>query len=803
MFMCRIFLLSLFVLTSAHALPTKKINPPKNVDPVTCGNLLVGNEPIRKFEVLLEEVSFDELLTGDPAKNLAVKHPTIVMNAAQRNYQAIRKYGSHNILSPTYPVPLYEFFPIFSSGVPEAEGQHIIGQYRAIQAVAHYIRNRAIGLGKGDGLQLAGPAGTGKTAFLNILDRVLRNLSMNDPDFYQYTFRFKDLDKIPRLRSIVADDKASLFVQHLSRSPLTLLPLETLKRVVALATPRVRDLLGTDPIPWTVADPITKSIIAEIVRHYGIKDEASYIDALKKHVTIVRRVRDLDEPPHLMRYSGKFPDTGSLFMTTNISLREDFGSDHPFAYRFNGLVPRSDGGLLLVDEYFRNVADFRNTMLEVGENGVLQANGSPGLLLDIVPIYTSNDESIDAAREEGQARAQLDRLSTATMRQPIHPILAQQTALYMVAEDNFGARIEMRDLQTDKEVPGDFKTLYPDPTPQGELRQPEGRFAVWVKTIENRRVLIAPHTLEMLGLVVAGTRLVTDPQAIAPFSSELNLISPKNQYFTDVAMRLQILTREHLPQNNSVYVDLDKLLNLLREGMSGISARDAKRWLKLAIDRAANNDNTLTPTVLDQALEEMLESDGFADNAHDTRSRWIVINNTIKAKFILPSLTKDIRAIVTGDTGVTERIYDTIKREVSELNNNDKATEWVDPASRVKKPIDLKRLEALKVIFRELYHEDFTYGKMVNWHFSKEGERWELLMRAIEHYVAKTELSLGALTGILEALDGENVSAQVRELTRRSESTYTRLGYNRTAFREALRFVTALEYKLEQKRKGQ
>ncbi len=800
-----------FALACAITLPSGDANAAAKKDPANaadllkgqCDGLLVANESSTSSEALIEEYTIDDLISADPAKNLAVKHPTIVMDAAQKFWQAIKHYPTKKIKDPTYGVVTHDYYSVFSDGVPAANGRYVRGQFDVIETVAEFIEKRGSGQNKGVMQLLYGPPGTGKTETLNLLSTVVANLSSTDPDFYQFTFKWVGLEEIPYLKPLVREGSDELYIQPLQRSPFVLLPRAIQDKLIALASPKVREMTGYEPSPFRVADPQNQEILNQLIKYYAAQTnkksltDSEVVNILRKHVKIVRRVRDPNQPAEVVRYAGKYPDMSELLVSPNISMREVFSPSSPFAYNYNGVVARADGGGLLMDEFFRNAHDLRNSFLDIAQNGNLQYGGAPAVTLDIVPILSSNDENVEEAKEDAGSNAHLDRLAKQAMRQPIHPSLIEGIAVWMAGNGmNVERLFKMRELGSETLEQANLNKLYPQPAEDGSLTTPANHYALYFTPSPDKQILIAPRALELLSLTVAGTRLVTDPKAISSHAEELNQFSTQANFFTDISLRLKLINRS-MQAPPATMKDLDYLTHKLHEGSKGISARDAERWLSRALKNAEKNNMTLTPSVVAKTFYEMIKEGEFEDIKTDPRTRWQNIHNLIKQSFTLPDLTDDISTIVSGDSGVADRIYREIEQEILEISSDDKANYRTDPSTGDQHPIDRKRLDEIAKSYQEENGEEFPFGRLQSWKARAGGATFEPLMRAIRKWLLRSQLSTTAMDGMLSYMQGQNVDESVRRRALAAESSLEKFGYNRQAFIEALSFVRDTQYKME------
>ncbi len=151
-------------------------------------------------DISLEEHSLYELLASDPAKNLAVLHPAIVMGAFQRAKSWLFSTPPRLIPNPEYYAGKIRIFPVMSSGMPGVTDKRIISNFSQIETFADFLTRGADRDGSAKKTPIfSGPPGTGKTEFLTIMLEKSGYLQTMLPDYFNYTYEWKDLGKIPAL----------------------------------------------------------------------------------------------------------------------------------------------------------------------------------------------------------------------------------------------------------------------------------------------------------------------------------------------------------------------------------------------------------------------------------------------------------------------------------------------------------------------------------------------------------------------------------------------------------------------------
>lgn len=791
----------------------------------SCASVLEGGTKIGRYEFLNQKWGLEDLLNPDPAQNLAYRFPTILMNADQRNwYVGAVKYPPYRVKDPAYRIRSHFYFPLISAGVPEAGGHQIIGHYDTIQRAMEYIKSRAQGKRAGKMVGFLGPAGTGKTELLNLLDRASSILAMTDPDYFQLTFEFFNLKEIPELQPMVygvADDGHNPTIRDISlnRSPLVLLPPGLQEKVIALGAPKVREKLGMDPLPFRAPTGKTQRVIDAIIRHYAKQEnltggitERDYLRFLSRHVRIVRKTFESQQPTQIIRYLGKHPNMEGLFFNENMALSQFYGPKDPLSYNY-GEIPGADGRGLYIDEMFRQSGEVRDTMLDLSQNNVAKHSSAPAETLDVTLMFATNDESVEQAMQDGGAKAHLNRTVRLPMRNAIEPLFVIKIALNDVGRSKFLMRsvdqipdrlsgeADSAATSSAEVITYDPQKVFPDTT-DGAPVGSDGRYALYYKPSSGEKpVLIAPRSLLLLGLTAAGTSLVTDAQRYEKANEkqvEFHTFQKYRHYFVDDAIRLKVLMGEEQPENR-VASELLKARFLLKEGENGIGAREVENWLTTALAMAVNdNGGVLTPAIMDLAFRKLMDDGNITATAKD-RTRWISVHNKVKAKFILPALASDVVNILQGQ-GRTEAMYDDIKRELLALST-DREADYVEGEGGKKAPIDRKRLAAIYAIFRELTGQDFDPGMLKDFHFAlsetSTTKRHPQLMAAVRQYLMQLELDKTTISELLQYFEGRRTSEQVRLRGQQAEAQLERYGYDRVSFIQALAFIRDQQFELD------
>lgn len=745
--------------------------------------------------------AFGETHTLDDLGTLVQKNPSLVMDASQIYLSVLKRHPAREIRDPSYRTEVYQEYPIFADGLPEAGGLRIVGQQGALSSFAGWLEGRASGSRSSKMFTFLGPAGTGKTQVLKILDTANAYLAMTNEEYFQWTFEFQNLDEIPALRPLLGKSKelGIPILQYLAanNSPIVLLPPSMQNELIRLGTPAVEKRIGYKPIAFTTPSPQTAAVIKYIVAHEMQKrkisgrapTEKEYYDMIKPYVKVVRRTYDLNQPAVIVRAQGKSPELSQLLISENLVLSTWYGPASPLSYHYSGQIIRNQGGGLLLDEFQRQDAGLKNIFLDVAQNGAVEYAGAPAMQLNVVPVLADNDESVEAAKEEGSAFAQLDRTKPKPMRSLIEPAYIQKLSFEMNKPSMFAYRA--LEEGEDQIKPLDLNVVYPNANMNGELPTPDGRYAVYWAPSGDAKTLIAPRALALLSLTVAATRLEVDAGKVRQHLHEIPSAANFSQYFTDPIERLKILIGKTIPDARTAY-DLAKWRKIAKEGQSGITSRDQDEWTKEVLNKAAQLGSSATPAIVDRVFIEMLDESEIKLGKEATpaaKARWLQLHARVKAELILPMLTEDIARIVSGDSGRVERMYDEIKSELLELDKDPNAEEFFPEGERT--PINKDRLKEIEKIFAQMHGKELGAGLLKNFHVdvTVKDRRYQPLVDAITRFLMVKEFDVSILTELHNYFKGKTVSEHARQLGMHAELNLARNGYDKQSFMQALMFV--------------
>jgi predicted Ser/Thr protein kinase len=772
----------------------------------TCGNLLGedAHAPNAELALELEEHKLVDLLDPNPATNLAVKHPAIVMNAFQRAKSWLHYRKPYYTTVAPYFLTQVRIFPVLSDGIEEADGKRIVGQFKQAEAFGNYVERGAAGDGSSSKMPVfVGPPGTAKTEFLNILNRLAQNLQTNVPDYFNYTYEWRGLEEIPELKPIViafgSEEQGGTYhfplACPLGDSPFVLLPKKAQDKLIELATPRVRALINLPPNPWRPMCPHCQYVANKVLAHEARKSGTSNlsvqqtVEALSKYVRIIRRVIGRGGKVPKIDAQGKDVDYAGLFVSPNPLVKSIAGPDNPFSYFLNGKIAGMHGGIGCFDEYWRNDPALRDALLELVENRVISRGGSVAVPLDMVVIGASNTESVTKALDTQQARAQMDRTTLIQMPYSLVPHEIAKTALLMKNPEQIEAipLTAPADNGPATPAPVSLDELFPAPKSGLPFEGPDRRYKVWVKD-GDQRVHISPHTLLYMSMVTSATRLNIDSEAAARIGSKVVV----SALFRNPIQRLKVLTGR-LPATPGELRELEELSEHLRDGHQGLSMRDsANIWLTQSIAEALKpgNGNCLTPSLARRVFLRLLREKTLQCPSYEKQAEWVQLADDIAFKLLLPAIDEDLELATGGADGRAEAVYDELRGEIEALDDDPNAREYRGAEDEVR-PINLERLAEIRQLFVEEHGRPLASDLLVKFHASPSANRGvprrhDGLMTVIRRYLAKNARKSVGTMDLSRLLSAGATDAPTREFADRVQHAMIhKLGYCERCMRSA------------------
>lgn len=747
---------------------------------------------------------------ADPEKNLAIKHPFSIANAAEKAYAMIMHVPPRDALDPLYRVSPIKVYPMLSGEHPATEGRMVVGQEDSIAAFVAFLASAARGDRNGKTLGFPGPPGTGKTELLHVLANLEKNLGREDK-YKQFSYRWKNLKNIPYLSPLLKSRDGKLLTEYfdpdLPRSPFTLLRPDMQSKILKSVRGAVRSKYGVVISEgWMYPEPKSAEIIRQIFAHHfpeiaeglmTVEDlsEDQYLETLSKYVVIVprRQLRPIRPEPDIIRAQTDNPNYQALIAAPNIARAHLFpnGFQNPLAVDYTGKIVQQDGGLLMFDELFRNPPEFLNLLLEIIQNHTAENEYGQPLKMDMVPVWNANDESIERSTEDNAIKALLNRTDSPAMRSLLAPAQIEAVMPFQVGLDRF----KMRKLDETEMKEFQHSEVYPATDSHGKTHSAHGRYALYYD-LDGTDVLIAPYTLDYMAWLASATRFVVDQQKLSNYAGELNLVRANAGILSNPVDRVRIAIGDKVPERADL-MELSRVKDLLNEGDAGITARDMETWLKASIDLAAQRGKkVITPLLVDQVFQHLLDKKRIKVQKDEIRARWQVIRSAIKLNLLLPKLDQEVKAIVSGDGQRAERIYDEVEREFIAVATNSSATEVIPEDGSQRIHINKDRLEEIRTIYRRKFGKEFEPSFLLRQLAgARRGQpnRDPDLLESVRIFLARHEAATADYIGAFDSLyRGDSVDPSVRNKAAEVEPLLSRYGYNLESFKEAVAFVAQL-----------
>lgn len=747
-------------------------------------------------------------LEVDPEKNLAIQHPFTLANAAEKAYAVIMHVPPRDALDPLYKVSPVKVYPMLSGEHPATEGRMVVGQEDAISAFVGFLYSVARGDRSGKTLGFPGPAGTGKTELLYVLSNLEKNLGKEDK-YKQFSYRWKNLQNIPYLSPLIKVKDGQLLTEFfdpdLPRSPFTLLRSDMQERVLRDSKSAIRSrhsIIISEG--WTHPEPKSAEIIRRIFEFHfpdiahgrrTIDDltEDEYLNTLSQYVVIVpkRQMRPVRPEPDIIRAQTDNPNYQALVVAPNVARAHLFGSQSPLAIDYTGKIIQQDGGLLMFDELFRNPPEFLNLLLEIIQNHVAETDFGTPIKLDVVPIWNSNDESIERSNEDNAIKALINRTDSPAMRSLLAPNQIEAVLPFQIGLNRF----KMRRLDETEVKDFVHSEVYPATDVHGKTFSSQGRYALYYD-LDGTDVLIAPYTLNYISWLASATRFVVDQNKFANYAGELNLVRSNAGILTNPVDRVRIAIGDKVPERADL-MELTRVKDLLREGESGITFRDLETWLKVTVDyAAARGKKAITPLLVDQVFQHLLDKGRIKVVKDEVRARWQMIRLGVKINLLLPKLDQQVKAIVSGDGQRAERIYDEVEREFVTVATDANATEVMPEDGSQRIHINRERLDEIRKIYRGKFGKDFEPSFLLRQLAgARRGQpnRDPDLLESVRIFLARHEAATADYISAFDSLyRGDSVDPTIRNRAAEVEPLLSRYGYDLDSFKEAVAFVAQL-----------
>ncbi len=775
--------------------------------------VIVGEENKEASEdsshIFLEKRALTDFLKADD-ENLVLRAPFTVMNAAQRILDLIYSQGVKKIKLPITGEEV-DFYPFFSEGNAITNGKLIVGNEKVIAQVVNNIRAQAQGDRSAVSIPLLeGSHGTGKTELLKLLSIGVENLTAkSDSKFANYTYSWVRLGEIPSLhRFIPSTNEGGSRVyadlgSPLGDSPVVLFPPEIQKALIKKSTKTVQALVSMDPTPVLKLDPISFFIRSQIVQHYSEKrghplSANEIVEVLNDHVVVRRQVigRTYGNMPLIEKQPDDL-DIAGLFMTPNPVVRfaSGEGPTHPMAWYFNGKILSGHGNAIQFDELLRNPPALRDMLLGVFESREVSVGGAQTVPFDPVILASTNSANIQEVKQQknGTGDAILDRLTPMPMRWSALP--SQIIQLLILGKQKETYQQPLKEGEEHPVTGGKIYDLVPRQEGLNRLVTSDYRYRIWFGSGADK-VEVAPHTLLMMSEIIAASRMRTNPEKAAQvFQGKIVgsnlLINPIDR------LRLYEGTRPDVTRDE--IRELTEVTKLLKEGESGISARDAGKWLSNAIAaaRGGRAGNTLTPGVALATFREMLTDEAISSPSNKVRLEWLGLADEVVAQMLIPRLDGDISKALANGEQVVKSAYWDILQEMWAISLNPEATTYISETGGQERPIDRERLAAIKEIYKQKNGRTLNEGQIAVFHANQKGLGIkevgrvpdESLLDAIAQYYAKLTERVAGFGALIEfertGIGNDDVKMAHTSLI----SALKAMGYNEVAVKDALMLI--------------
>lgn len=750
-----------------------------------------------------ETHSLYDFLNSDPEKNLAVRAPLNVLNAAQRMLALVYSQGVKRVRMPITGAPV-DLYAYFSGGTDVTDRYRIVGQENIIEQFVKNMRAQARGDRSGVApLLLVGSHGTGKSETLKLLQRGAENLTTRiDNGYAIHTFSWTRLEEIPSMQDFysprLGSNKLPEVPAPMGDSPFVILPEPYQRAVLQMAHGAASKLIdGTEPVPFTRADRVSNFIRNEIVQHYSQLrgrplSNQEILKVLNDHIIVKRRLlgKTYNSMP-LIGVQSQDLDIAGLFMSPNPLVRLVMGANHDMAWNYNGKMLSGQGNAILLDEILRSPKEFINMMLNGLESRELEVGGSPQVPFDAVIVAATNTANLNELRADGKSHAALDRFFKMPMRWTLLPHEAAQTLLNGKIRDM--SQKPLNDA-TAAVVRANIDDLFPRMEGLERIKTPDHRYQYWFRG-DKHQIAGSPHVLLFMSEIVAASRYELDPAKVTKVKSGKIAGS---QYLRSPIERLRLYEGERLTIESDELRDLLEVSSLLKEGETGISARNAGLWLTEAISLAeASGSNTLTPGLVLRAFKKLLNDETIEWPSHSERLRWMDLAREITSEMLIPRIESDITsALAHGDRAVRDAYFDMLDEMYALHNTNGKAISYMT-SSGLDQPIDIQRLRRVEEIYLKKNGIPLNYSQIAIFHSRQKGAENlatkvpdDQLLDAVAAYYAELNTRLVGLSKIVEHMRFGNGGDEVEAARNSLASAMKAMGYNDASLYDALMLIS-------------
>ncbi len=782
-----------------------------------CESLLEGGAEDARYEKVVRTESLSSLVEGDPKKNLIYQHPLLAMEASQKLLAIVYSQGVQQDSLHHKPKNLKRY-NIFSSPSKINAGKYIVGQEQALASLVGSLESFVFS-NKRKVPGVVGPHGTGKSLLIEIFRHALTHLTLNEPDYYEWSYEWVGLEKIPKLAALGFGGQP--LRAYLNDSPVALLPKMVLPHLEKMLTERLKPFgVGEARFPEEMV-PQNTEIRDAILEHYASQANKTLtpkdvVRVLNDHVRLRRVVMGEDGTAPLVDAQGRDYDYASLFASRVMkvaALSQSGGQGNPLAWSY-GVVPLGHRSLLFADEFFRNDPKLRDIYLRVMESRNVQVSSfiTP---LDMWIITAFNTASLNDVASDPKGDAHIDRLDRINMWWSVYPHEIIKTMLFMQGAKNLIARPLHKEGGVKVVVGANLDKVFPLWLEGQGLRLSDNRYELWVKVGDEEEVHISPHVLLYMASIASLTRQNFDAEKAQKELPKGSMVL-QTPVFKHEARRLKWLLGEEMVPSGDVTRAMLKLQKIMREGDYGMSARDLSLWFSQAISMARENpENDMTLVTARKAFDFMLEnakfkasSDGEEDGgglSAETRMRWSQIAALV-LKVIQPRLSRGVHAAFVGrDMAIQKyRDFTDMLWSISSSSPDERPMHYYPAgSSSERRVINYDFVETIKKHYeQENNGEPLDIHKLASaMYFKNQGKphadegEWDesnldpSLLSAINSYLRSKATVQMEWDDIAHALDGQISDPSTRGRAQQMVSNLAALGYTEYGAKEAIRLM--------------
>lgn len=767
---------------------------------------------VREYGVTTGVPNIEDFLSKDPNVNPVLLHPTLLLDAAGRIYSWYTYIPKTRIVNPApFAHEYINGYPILSTPTKYNRGRFIIGNHRFVEKLVDATGAMANGSGSSKQMiSFEGPAGTGKTELLDIINNVGEELTTSDPRHFMYGFEFVNLGDIRALDPLFigqprdADKSLRKLPTDFWENPLALFPSPYTHEIIKLGTKTVKEFAGVAPNPFLKLAPKTWEIWHDIIQYHINKSRPAKVtpefilDVIKQHIRLKRHVHNQNGKAAKIDKQGRDSNLAALFFEQNplIKFALTPGNANSYAYNYNGKVAAASGTALFCDEFPRSMQTFIDSMLGVTESKRIQFEGSPEVGIDFVVFSAGNDVSYASLGEA--AAAMRDRSNIMPMRLPTHPSEVEKLAVQIYGTNQFF----MRKLTSIDEPEAPLEPLnimeaYKHPEKLEETyKTTDRRYALHIKGENGELISVAPHAFALMAYIAVSTRMSFDVNKAEALNGTSQVLG-MTQFKTHVGRIKAILKEDGFldnPANAAAREELGALHLLLREGTNGLSQRHLSRnWIPEMLREAKRpeNRNTITIQIVLRTFERLMQEEAFSPGLKlADYAKWMKYKDAILMQLVVPRVVDDITAALGSTRENVEETYNEFLMSERARKNDPNARSFrTDMEERTIQP-DL--ILGIEKYYKEETGRDFEIDELMNF-FPLEAGRTTMthpaVMKAVQRWLGEAVLVRMSPRLIAQLANNASiVNPQDREI---ADDIFTILkrqyGYNETSVRSALK----------------